>query len=193
MFLFYTDAPEVFGMHENANVTFNSNESLALMETMLSLQPRDSGGGAGGKSSDDVVVELASGFEAQLPSLLDMDDAGATTFVIQSNGLMTSLAICLTQEMVKFNRLLDTMSTSLKDIKKAIRGLIVMSSDLDKMYTSMLNNQVPGIWAVVSFASLKTLASWVIDLIFRVQFMRKWLLNGQPSAFPLPVFFFPQV
>jgi hypothetical protein len=32
------DDPEVFGMHENANVTFNTNESLALMSTMLSLQ-----------------------------------------------------------------------------------------------------------------------------------------------------------
>ena len=91
-------------MHENANVTFNSNESLALMETMLSLQPRDSKGSSG-KSSDEVVVELATGFESGLPDILDMDDAGATTFVIQDNGLMTSLAICLTQEMVKFNRL----------------------------------------------------------------------------------------
>lgn len=98
-----SDAPEVFGMHENANVTFTSNESLQLMATMLSLQPRSSGGG-GGMSSDDMVVEIASGFEAQLPDILDMDDAGATTFIIQPNGLMTSLAICLTQEMVKFNR-----------------------------------------------------------------------------------------
>ncbi len=84
------------------------------------------------------------------------------------------------------------MSKSLRDIKKAIRGLIVMSSDLDKMYTSMLNNQVPIIWEKVSFASLKTLASWVRDLIFRMDFMHGWLVNGQPAAFPLPVFFFPQ-
>jgi dynein heavy chain len=32
------DDPEVFGMHENANVTFNTNESLLLMNTLLSLQ-----------------------------------------------------------------------------------------------------------------------------------------------------------
>jgi dynein heavy chain len=51
-----TDDPEVFGMHTNANVTFNTNESLLLMATLLSLQPRASGGGTG-KTSDDVVVE----------------------------------------------------------------------------------------------------------------------------------------
>ena len=97
------DDPEVFGMHENANVTFNTNESLALMATMLSLQPR-SGGGGSGKTSDDVVTELATAFEADCPQQLNEDDAGPTTFVIQSNGLLTSLAICLSQEMVKFNR-----------------------------------------------------------------------------------------
>jgi dynein heavy chain len=73
------------------------------MATLLSLQPRSSGGGTG-KTSDDVVVDLANVFESQCPELLSDDEAGATTFVIQNNGLLSSLAICLTQEMVKFNR-----------------------------------------------------------------------------------------
>merc|ERR1712070_740320 len=59
-------------------------------------------------------------------------------------------------------------------------------------YTSLLNNQVPGLWSVVSYPSLKPLASWIKDLHFRVAFLREWLTNGQPKAFPLPVFFFPQ-
>lgn len=84
------------------------------------------------------------------------------------------------------------MRSSLRDIKKAIRGLIVMSSDLDAMYTAFLNNRLPGIWEKVSFASLKTLGSWVKDLVYRVNFMDSWIVNGQPAAFPLPVFFFPQ-
>jgi len=185
------DSPEVFGMHENANVTFNTNESLTMMATLLSMQPRSSGGGSG-KSSDDVVVDLANLYEAECPDNLDEEEAGPTTFVIQSNGLLSSLAICLTQEMVKFNRLLNKLRSSLRDIKRAIRGLIVMSSDLDSMYTSFLNNYVPKIWERVSFASLKTLGSWVKDLVFRVSFVQSWIVKGQPAAFPLPVFFFPQ-
>eukprot|EP01039_Chlorochromonas_danica_P005727 gene5727-6311_t len=185
-----SDDPEVFGMHENANVTFNTNESLQLMAALLSLQPRSTGSSA--QSSDDVVINLATQYETQCPELLNMDEAGPTTFVIQPNGLLTSLAICLTQEMVKFNRLLNQMSSTLRDIKKAIRGMIVMSSDLDAMYTSFLNNQLPAIWEKVSFASLKTLGSWVRDLLDRVAFMRLWLTKGEPNAFPLPVFFFPQ-
>lgn len=186
------DHPEVFGMHENANVTYNTNESMALMSTLLSLQPRSSGGGSG-KSSDDVVIELANLFESQAPENMQDEEAGPTTYIIQPNGLLTSLAICLSQEIIKFNNLLTRMKVSLKNIKSAIKGTIVMSEDLDKMYTAFLNNQLPGLWEKASFASLKTLASWVQDLIFRVGFMRSWLRNGQPASFPLPVFFFPQV
>lgn len=32
------DNPEIFGMHENANVTFNTNESLGLMQTVRFLR-----------------------------------------------------------------------------------------------------------------------------------------------------------
>lgn len=128
-------------MHDNANVTFNTNESLMMMGTLLSLQPRSTGGGAG-KTSDEMVTELATSFEASCPDLLLEEEAGETTFVIQENGLLNSLAICLVQEMVKFNRLLNRMRSTLKDIKRAIKGLIVMSADLDAMYTSFLNNQV---------------------------------------------------
>lgn len=60
------------------------------------------------------------------------------------------------------------------------------------MYQSFMNNQVPALWSRASFASLKTLASWNKDLLFRVVFMRRWLKGGQPACFPLPVFFFPQ-
>ena len=49
---------------------------------ILSLQPRESGGG-GGRSNDDIVTELAEELEAQIPPPLKDEDAGATTFVVQ--------------------------------------------------------------------------------------------------------------
>ena len=121
-----------------------------------------------------------------------MDEVGEKTFIILSNGLISSLDTVLAQEMIKFNRLLNRMYRTLEDLKKAIKGLVVMSLDLDKMYTSFLNNSVPDLWETVGFASLKPLASWVKDLIGRVAFFRKWLIEGQPAVFDFPVFFFPQ-
>jgi len=108
------------------------------------------------------------------------------------NGLVSSLATVLDQEIVKFNRLLACVEKSLVDLGKAIKGQIVMSNDLDNMYSAFLTNGVPPIWTKVSFASLKPLASWVGDLQERLEFMHDWLENGQPKAFGLPIFFFPQ-
>jgi dynein heavy chain len=38
------NAPEVFGLHENANISCALAETNALLNTALSLQPRSSGG-----------------------------------------------------------------------------------------------------------------------------------------------------
>jgi dynein heavy chain len=43
--------PEVFGLHENANITFQNQESTKIIDTILSIQPRIAGS-AGGKTPD---------------------------------------------------------------------------------------------------------------------------------------------
>lgn len=52
------DPPEVFGLHENANITYQAQESEKIVQTILSIQPRLTSG-TGGKSQDDIVMELA--------------------------------------------------------------------------------------------------------------------------------------
>ena len=58
-------------------------------------------------------------------------------FKQDKQGLIPSLATVLLQEMQRFNKLLIVMRSSLVLIKKAIRGFIVMSSELDSMYISI--------------------------------------------------------
>ncbi|CAD7695715.1 unnamed protein product [Ostreobium quekettii] len=84
------------------------------------------------------------------------------------------------------------MRSSLSDLQRAIKGLVVMSSELELMYNSMLTNAVPDAWAKVAYPSLKPLASWIKDYHDRIAFMRGWLEGGAPPCFWLPGFFFPQ-
>lgn len=63
---------------------------------------------------------------------------------------------------------------SLVTLQKAIAGLVVMSEEMDRIYTSFLNNQVPTHWADSAYPSLKTLASWVRDLVLRTIFIQVW-------------------
>lgn len=84
------------------------------------------------------------------------------------------------------------VASSLVELQKAIKGLVVMSGELEGVYSSMLNNQVPEAWARYAYPSLKPLASWVADYHARIAFMRSWLQLGTPRCFWLPGFFFPQ-
>ena len=178
-------------MHENANITFQQQETNKIVQTVLSIQPRESGGAAG-HSPEAIVEELASDILARLPKVLSVDEARPELLKTDDEGLLASLSVVLLQEMDRFNRLLTTMRKTLIEINKAIKGEVVMSLDLDRMYTSLLNNQVPRLWERVAYPSLKPLGSWVLDLIKRVEFMRVWLTDGEPTAFWMSGFFFPQ-
>lgn len=57
-------------MHENANITYQNQESTKIMETVLSIQPRVSAA-ASGKTPDEIVMDMATAFAEQVPELLD--------------------------------------------------------------------------------------------------------------------------
>jgi dynein heavy chain len=67
------DEPEVFGMHENSNLTFKINESAKILATILDIQPRVSKS-AVGKSSDELILELILELQEQQPAILDPTD-----------------------------------------------------------------------------------------------------------------------
>jgi dynein heavy chain len=113
-------------------------------------------------------------------------------FVENEQGLIPSLSTVLLQEVDRFNTLLNKMRNTLQLLIKAIQGFALMSQDLDNMYYSLLNNQVPKNWEDVSYLSLKPLASWLRDMKERVEFMSSWLRHGTPNAYWISGFFFPQ-
>ena len=49
----------------------------------------------------------------------------------------------LTQELIRFNRLLKIVRLSLKDMQKAIAGFISMNSDLEGVCNALFDNKVP--------------------------------------------------
>lgn len=43
------DMPEIFGLHDNANITFAQNETFALLGAIIQLQPKSSTVGGQGR------------------------------------------------------------------------------------------------------------------------------------------------
>lgn len=61
-------APEAFGLHDNADITYAQNETLDLFTTILKLQPRQNAGG--GKSRDDIIADVATDIQVSSISRL---------------------------------------------------------------------------------------------------------------------------
>lgn len=101
--------------------------------------------------------------------------------------------ICYTgQELERYNKLLSIVRSSLLELQRAVKGLIVMSAELEQLGRSLVNGTIPMMWAGKSYPSRKPLASYISDLIERVAFFQSWVTNGIPIIHWISGFFFTQ-
>jgi len=180
------DTAEIFGLHDNAEISSAINDTNQLLLTALSLQPRSAG--SGGQSGDQIMKEKCANILAKLPKPFDFEDAVKRHPVMYEESMNTVLQ----QELLRFNRLLQTVASSLQQLSKAIEGLVVMSNELEEVYNKMFDNLVPDMWHKVAYPSRKPLASWINDLIDRLAFMQKWVVEGAPPNFWISGFYFTQ-
>jgi len=178
--------PEVFGMHGNAMITYDLNESDSNCEIILSLQPRTSGGG--GVSREEVMGLAARDMEERLPVVFDPDDV----YLRYPTDYNECLNTTLVQEVTKFTRLEKVMVSTLASLQLALKGLVVLSSELEAMGNAVYDGKVPAPWMGKGYPSLKPLPLWYADLLKRLDFMQGWIENGTPDVIWISVFFFPQ-
>ncbi|XP_059151038.1 dynein axonemal heavy chain 3-like [Physella acuta] len=178
--------PEVFGLHENADISKDQQETQQLFEGILLTLPRQTSGG--GKSSQDIIQELASDILQKIPQNFNLEEI-QTKFKVN---YMESMNTVLIQELIRFDRLIHVVRSSLQDICKAIKGLVVMSSELEDVFDSMMVGKVPAMWAAKSYPSLKPLGSYVTDLLARINFFKEWIKGGTPTIFWISGFYFTQ-
>ena len=62
---------------------------------------------------------------------------------VLDGGVMVSLGVFVGQEIDRFNQLLAVMRKSLAELQNAIKGTVVMSLELEMMFTSFINKKVP--------------------------------------------------
>lgn len=187
----FNDEPEIFGMHENANLVFQTKETQFFVDTIMAGQPR-AGGGDGGSQSDDVVMAMIGKIGAALTPQIASDEPYEPQMRLDDRGRVPSLTTVLLQEIDRFNRLLAVIHDSLRQLERAIRGFVVMSESLEAVFTALLNNQVPAMWARKGFLSTKSLGSWVLDFEYRVDYLHSWLVNGLPCSSWISGLYFPQ-
>ncbi|XP_073915702.1 dynein axonemal heavy chain 3 isoform X2 [Castor canadensis] len=181
-----TAHPEVFGLHENADITKDNQETNQLFQGVLLTLPRQSGGS--GKSPQEVVEELAQDILSKLPNDFDLEKVMKLYPVVYKESMNTVLR----QELIRFNRLTKVVRRSLIDLGRAIKGQVLMSSELEEVFNSVLVGKVPVMWAAKSYPSLKPLGGYVADLLARLAFFQEWIDKGPPVVFWISGFYFTQ-
>lgn len=187
-----TESPEIFGLHQNAEITFQKKEGAALMEKVVLLSPVGSGSGEGAKKPEDIVLDIARTLIGKLPPELDPEDAHEDTYKLDPSGALNSLGLFHSMEVIKFNIVLSKMKKTLAALELAMQGLSVMSAELEVMFQAFLIQKVPQNWAGLCYVSLKPLNSWCEDLFERVRVMDVWMKEGPPPLFWLAGMYFPQ-
>lgn len=178
--------PEVYGFHENAAIAKNMNEVNNALDTMLITQ--QSAGGGGGEGGDALINQLADGILGKLPANFDADQA-AKDFPVEYTQSMNTV---LTQELDRFNTLTSTIRKSLKDMKLAVAGVMLMSAELEAAVNSLKVGRVPELWLAKSYPSRKSLGSYMEDLYERLAWFAEWAASTIPDIMWINRFYFTQ-
>eukprot|EP00439_Symbiodinium_sp_Y106_P018870 s2058_g2.t1 len=180
--------PEAFGLHDNCNITCAQDEAFKLLVGMQSMVSAG-GGGGDGKSADDVMDATAASIQDKLPKPFPLDVC-EQKFPTRYEESMNTV---VKQECLRYNKLLTTMDSSLKAFRKAIKGLIVMTAELEEVGKQLFINEVPEMWSKKGPLSLKPLSSWFPDILARVAFFQNWNdLGRTPPVHWISGIFFPQ-
>ena len=137
-------------------------------------------------SAEDALDALAEDILSRTPQPYDRERI-MKKYPIRFDESMNTV---LSQELLRYNGLVNVVRSSLSDLRKALKGLIVMSGDLEEVAKAMNSNKVPALWSKKSYPSLKPLGSYVVDMLARLAFFQKWVDTTQPPMFWFSGFFF---
>ncbi|CAK9062635.1 Dynein axonemal heavy chain 8 (Axonemal beta dynein heavy chain 8) (Ciliary dynein heavy chain 8) [Durusdinium trenchii] len=186
------DSPLIFGLHNNADLTYRMKEASEMIMTIIETQPKDSGG-SGGKSTDEIVKDLCMDylskmppdfveeiFRAQIQKLNGPKDKG----VVIDKGFGAPLNIFLFQELQRLQNIIGIVRTNLKNVAAAIDGTVVMTTELMEDLGFLFDARVPRGWtndpsgAEISWL-MPNLGGWFTGLTERQQMLNTWLEQGR--------------
>jgi dynein heavy chain len=173
-------------MHENATIICAETETKAIFDIVVKLQAK-SGSGAG-KSYEEILDEAAETILKAIPPPFEVEAVSMLYPLTYSESMNTVLV----QELMRYNNVIRVIRKELPTMRRALKGLVVMSVELEATANAIFTQGIPPSWEAVAYPSLKALGAWTEELAERLGFLQRWIDNGIPVAFWVPGFFFPQ-
>ena len=180
------ETPLAYGLHPNAEIGFRLREGDALCAAIFSLQPREAGGGEGMSTEDKAKMVLDDLLE-RLPEQFDVED------LRQRMEEVTPYAMVCLQETERMNKLLKEIRRSLQELDLGLKGDLTMSEPMENLMFALAEDRVSASWERFAYPSLRSLASWLVNLLQRVSQLSEWGADlGLPRVTWLSGLFNPQ-
>lgn len=100
------------------------------------------------------------------------------------------LNVVLMQEVERYEIILRRLKADLAMLDLGLKGLVVITPDLEQIVSAITNNTLPTAWAFAYF-SMKPLSNWFEDLCNRYEFFDVWGQKSAPFCFWLGAFTYP--
>ena len=122
--------------------SYQSKTAKTVLDAILSIQPKDSGGG-GGETRESVVYSMSTDMLEKLPpDYIPFE----VTERLQKMGILQPMNIFLRQEIDRMQRVIALVRSTLSDLKLAIDGTIIMSENLRDALDCMFDAHIPHSW-----------------------------------------------
>jgi len=103
--------------------------------------------------------------------------------LFQEKGL-SPLTVFLISEIKAYNTLLHLIQTSLEEVKNCLLGDSVFTKETEEIWNDLKQTKVPKKWSI--HPTNKELMDWIKETIKKVEFIRSWMVNGEPKVYWTP-------
>jgi len=176
-----TQVPGVFGLHPNAEITYLANAGKDICMSLIAMQTgvesaadaTEESDGPAMSARDQMVWTICSGILKRLAEQPPLKYASA---------MLSPTEVVLCQEIERYTKLVDRITLSLVDLKRALKGEIGLSQELDEVGSSLFNGLIPDKWRKIAPESEKPIASWMDHLSRRYAQYALWAREGKAPA-----------
>jgi dynein heavy chain len=164
---FPAEIPQMYGLHPNAEIGYLTNQGTNLFITVANI----SGGGGGGGGGDISAAQpIITSYQGQLPPQLDMIEIRIQVAKIEKGPFV----IVSLQESDRMNILLGCLRGTMIELELGISGALNITEKMESLAADLMINKVNGNWMGNAYPSLKSLSSWFLDFLQRVEQLVNW-------------------
>jgi hypothetical protein len=173
-------------LSQNASTITARNEALEIFNSLIEVQPTLIAA-SDSISEEQFALKLVDGLIQGVPAPFNVHNFR------KRFDLEDMLATVLHHEILLYNELLKVMTDSLNQMRKGLKGMIIIDETLELLNRRLLANKVPELWLAHSFPSILPLRLYMDDLRQRIDFLDAWVTHQKPRVIRLGAFYHPEV